>query len=76
MGSTFIPDPITVTAGTTVTWTNLESEDHTVTSNDGLFDTPLWFRDSFSFTFTEPGTYEYYCIPHEDDDMLGKVIVE
>ena len=32
--------------------------------------------DSFSFKFDEPGTYEYFCIPHEDQGMRGKIVVE
>jgi plastocyanin len=32
--------------------------------------------DEFSHTFEQPGTYEYFCIPHEDDGMTGTVVVE
>lgn len=32
--------------------------------------------DVFSFTFDEPGTYEYFCIPHEDQGMKGRIVVE
>lgn len=30
----------------------------------------------YSFTFTAAGTYEYTCIPHEDQGMKGKIVVE
>ena len=75
-GGAFIPDPITVTAGTTVTWTNQESEIHTVTSDDDLFDAELNFRDSFSYTFNEPGTFSYHCSYRYFDMFDYKVIVE
>ena len=79
LGRAFIPDTITVTAGTTVTWTNVDSEDHIVASNDGLFYVPLGPLsgppESFSYTFNEPGIFNYRCQYHED--MFGyKVIVE
>ena len=32
--------------------------------------------ESFEWTFAEPGTYRYYCIPHEADGMVGSVVVE
>lgn len=72
--SAYDPIEITVEAGTTVTWTNDDTMVHTVTSGssdgsigspDGLFDSGfLNPGDTFSFTFTTPGTYEYYCTPH------------
>ncbi len=78
LGRAMIPDPITVTAGTTVTWTNMDSEDHIVASDDGLFYVPLGPLgppESFSYTFNERGTFNYTCNYHED--MFGyKVIVE
>ncbi len=77
LGRALLPDPITVTAGTTVTWTNEDPTTYTVTSDDGLFNADLNFRDSFSYTFNEPGTFVYACIPNNADDMFdGKVIVE
>jgi nitrite reductase (NO-forming) len=70
----FDPIDLTVPVGTTVRWTNLDSVAHTVTSGtsdgstgtpDGIFDSPfLDLGDTFTFTFTEPGTYPYYCKPH------------
>jgi plastocyanin len=74
------PPQITVPAGTTVVWTNLDEVIHTVTSGtrenpDGLFDSgDIPAGGTFSYTFDEPGTYQYFCIPHPGMD--GTVIVE
>ena len=40
--------------------------------NPSLFG--IWTHDSFSFTFTEPGTYEYFCSLHPR--MTGTIVVE
>lgn len=71
---TFYPEDLTVAAGTTVTWRNDDAVVHTVTSGssngtigeaDGLFDSGLFAGgETFAYTFTEPGTYEYFCTPH------------
>jgi len=78
----FNPDTLTVSVGTTVTWVNQDGFIHTVTSGtspsetSGLFDSGnLNGGDTFSFTFDEPGTYDYFCIPHYSFGMIGKVIV-
>ena len=71
----FSPATITVKAGSTVTWTNLDEEPHTVFSDAGLFRSgALDTKDSFSFTFDKPGTYHYLCTIHPK--MLGTVVVE
>jgi plastocyanin len=71
----YSPAALTVAIGTTVTWTNKDSVGHTVTTRTPLFDSGLFGKDkSFSFTFNQKGTYEYYCIPHPY--MTGKVTVE
>ena len=58
---TFVPARLTVKAGTTVTWCNEDDIPHTVTSATRLFKSKaLDTDDRFSFTFTEPGTYEYF----------------
>ncbi len=76
-GRALLPDPITVTAGTTVTWTNEEFDVHTITSDDGLFNRDLALGDSFSYTFNEPGTFIYHAIPlNADEPFDGTVIVE
>jgi plastocyanin len=74
----FDPANITVEPGTTVTWVQSGSNPHTTTSYDGLWDSGMIGGGSggtFSFTFDEPGTYEYFCIPHEALGMVGSVTV-
>ena len=72
----FSPMSLTVKAGTTVTWKNLDGEPHTVTSADGLFRSgALDQNDTFKFTFAKPGTYKYVCKYHEAMGMVGTVIV-
>jgi plastocyanin len=69
---------ITVEPGTTVTWVQSGENPHTTTSYDGLWDSGMIEGGSdgtFSFTFEEPGTYDYYCIPHEEMGMVGTVTV-
>jgi plastocyanin len=75
-GRAYIPDPITVTIGTTVTWTNEDPEAHSVTSDDLLFDADLAPGESFSYTFNEPGTFSYRCAVHYYEPGGYKVIVE
>ena len=75
----FSPATITVAAGTTVTWTHLGEIRHTVTADDGSFDSPTMAGgDTFAFTFDTPGTYAYYCRFHGgagQSGMSGVVIV-
>jgi plastocyanin len=74
-GSKYNPATITVTAGTTVTWTNKDDVTHSVTSDTGLFESgDLSKGDSFKYTFSAQGTYDYHCRFH--GAMIGKVIVE
>jgi plastocyanin len=59
------PQTLTVKAGDQVTWTNTGSLAHTVTADDGSFDSGnLNPGDTWSFTFSKPGTYAYHCAPH------------
>ncbi len=60
----YMPRIITIHAGNTVTWTNKDYEVHTITSTDDLFNGFLAYGESFSYTFTERGTFTYYCGPH------------
>lgn len=70
----FGPQVITVKAGTTVHWTNHDTEAHTVTSDTGAFGSPvLQPGASYSFSFTKPGTYHYHCTIHPF--MTGMVMV-
>ncbi len=69
---------ITVEPGTTVTWVQNGNNPHTSTSYDGLWDSGLiqgGTEGSVSYTFEEPGTYSYFCGPHEDQGMVGTVTV-
>src|SRR5918993_6086940 len=74
----FAPANITVEPGTTVTWVQSGDNPHTTTSYDGLWDSGMIEGGSggtFSFTFEEPGRYDYFCIPHESLGMVGSVTV-
>jgi plastocyanin len=71
---TFSPQTITVKAGTTVTWTNEDDIPHTVVSPPNIRSKPLDTDDKFSFTFTTPGTYKYFCSLHPH--MTGTIVVQ
>ncbi len=59
------PVDLTVSAGTTVTWTNADKAPHTATAEDSSFDTgTLQKNDAGEVTLDEPGTYAYYCRFH------------
>ena len=45
-------------------------------ARDNLADALVGQEGSFSITLDEPGTYEYFCIPHEDQGMKGTIVVE
>ena len=71
----FSPMSLTVKAGTTVTWKNLDGEPHTVASIDGAFHSAaLDEGDSFTFKFEKPGTYKYVCSIHPK--MMAVIIVQ
>ena len=72
------PDNIKINKGSTVTWTNRDSAQHNVVSDSdspqgGINGQLLSKDESFSFTFTEVGTYNYHCQPHSF--MTGTVEV-
>jgi plastocyanin len=71
----FMPNSLTVKAGSTVTWANMDDEPHTVVSNTGLFRSgALDTNDSFSFKFDTPGTYHFTCSIHPR--MVGTIVVQ
>ena len=71
---TFGPQNLTVSAGTTVTWTNRDDIPHTVVSTDGIFKSKVRDTDEkFSYTFAQPGTYPYFCSIHPK--MTGTIVV-
>ena len=72
----FVPSEISVSSeGNIVSWTNDDSIEHTVTSDDGSFDSgPISPGDTFDNTFDSPGEFGYHCSIHPF--MTGVVIVE
>jgi plastocyanin len=62
----FSPKAVTVKVGTTVSWTNRDEEPHTVAAEDGSFKsaTLAGNTNTFSHTFTAPGTFTYHCTIH------------
>jgi plastocyanin len=74
-GFAFQPGNLTIQAGDTVTWTNADDSPHTVTAENGAFDSRnLDQGAAFSFTFAEPGTYTYRCEYHSE--MQATIVVE
>jgi len=73
---TFNPQSLTVKAGTTVTWTNKDDIPHGIAATNNAFkrSQALDTDDSYSFTFTTPGTYQYFCYVHPH--MTGTIVVE
>ncbi len=72
----FTPTTLTVPAGTEVTWVNHDDIPHTVVSEDKTTfkSRALDTDEKFSFTFSKPGTYAYFCSIHPK--MTAKVIVQ
>jgi plastocyanin len=64
----FGPDTITVKQGTLITWKNEDIARHTITADQPSDSAPssmlIGKGESYSFTFTKPGTYTYHCEPH------------
>jgi quinohemoprotein ethanol dehydrogenase len=70
----FAPANVVVPVGTTVTWTQTGVFLHSATANDGTFDSGIMQTgQQFSFTFTQPGTFPYFCVPHPF--MIGQIEV-
>lgn len=80
VGQSFDSTTLRVQVGAVVTWTNKSEMVHTVTSGtpgdaDGLFDSgDIAPGGTFTYTFNETGTFEYFCIPHQPS-MTGQIIV-
>lgn len=91
-GLRFQPETVTVEVGETVQWRNMSQRVHTVTGDPSLVNDPAHVElpegaepfDSgriepggmYEQTFDAPGRYRYFCMLHEDDGMLGELIVE
>jgi plastocyanin len=74
-GFAFAPASVTVSPGSTVTWTNRDEEPHTVVANDGSFHSPgMGTGATFSHTFPTAGTFDYVCSIHPM--MHGTVVVK
>lgn len=85
----FLPQVVTVAAGTTVHWEQIGGAPHSVTADDGTFDshptckqdpsTCMQDGDAFDHTFADAGEFAYYCVIHggpSGEGMAGTVIVE
>jgi plastocyanin len=71
----FSPATLTVPVGTTVRWTNADDIPHTIVSDDKMFKSKaLDTDDQFTYTFTKPGTYGYFCGLHPK--MTAKIVVQ
>jgi plastocyanin len=71
----FAPKETTVAAGTTITWINHDDIPHTVVSTEKVFKSKVLDTDEkFSYTFSKPGTYPYFCSVHPH--MTGTVVVK
>lgn len=74
VNTSYQPSEIEVEVGTTVTWTNEDSFDHTVTSQGAGFDSGnIGAGEEFSHTFNQTGTFDYTCTIHPS--MQGTVEV-
>lgn len=73
-GGGYMPDELTIKEGTTVIWTNVDTTFHTVSSaNLKSTSGTLQPGESWNYTFSTPGTLNYYCAIHFEK---GKIIVE
>lgn len=76
----FEPKRVTIEAGEAVAWSWEGSQPHSVTADDGSFDSDIQEKGStFEQTFDEPGKYEYYCKVHsspDGDTQNGVIVVE
>ena len=71
----FVPTSLTVKAGSTVTWANMDDEPHSVVSDTGLFRSgAMDTNESFSFKFEQPGTYHFTCSIYPR--MVGTIVVQ
>jgi plastocyanin len=68
-----VSQTLTIKAGTTVTWMNIDDTEHTTTSNSGVWGSSILAPGkSFSFTFSQPGTFPYHCEIHP---MTATIVV-
>ena len=73
-GNAFVPAALTIPAGTTLTWVNMDGEAHDVIAGDLSFESPLVNPgETWQFTFMAPGTFAYVCDLHAN--MEGVITV-
>ncbi|MGO9450150.1 MAG: plastocyanin/azurin family copper-binding protein [Candidatus Binataceae bacterium] len=88
----YMPDPIKIKVGDTVTWVNKGDTIHTATTDPSNAPDPSWVSvpkgaetwdsgymnsgDTWSYTFTVPGVYHYFCTTHVKEGMKGEIDVE
>lgn len=71
---TFSPNRVEIAAGNAITWTNNDQLVHTITADDGSWDSgPIEPGKTWSHTFAQPGEYSFHCTPHPF--MKGVVVV-
>ncbi|MFN0074083.1 MAG: cupredoxin family copper-binding protein [Chloroflexota bacterium] len=71
----YLPDPVRVPVGSSIQWVNLDFENHTVTAIDRSWTSAvLTLNGTFTRTFNQLGTFDYFCEPHPQ--MVGTIIVE
>ncbi|MHB8574795.1 MAG: cupredoxin domain-containing protein, partial [Dehalococcoidia bacterium] len=76
----YAPNTVTIAAGTTVVWSNDEDPNAAGNTHDVIEDSSSFYSDylnagdSYSYTFSTPGTYHYFCDLH--DNMDGYVVVQ
>lgn len=91
-GNLFSPDQITIAPGDTVTWVNQTDQVHTssadpeIATDESHVQLPegaeIWHSgniepgEEYSVTLDVPGTYTYFCYPHQDGGMIGTIVVE
>ncbi|MGH9124640.1 MAG: cupredoxin domain-containing protein [Acidimicrobiales bacterium] len=67
------PSPCQVKVGEKITVTNVDNTDHSLTANDGAFDTGVFSSGSKTITITKAGTYSIHCRIHSF--MQGTIVV-
>jgi plastocyanin len=81
LANAFVPANLEICAGDTVTWTNQDTKEHTVTSGtpevpDGRFDSgPFYFGRAWSWTFEDEGDWLYFCRTHKKKMRDARVVV-
>jgi plastocyanin len=76
-GMAFSPLTLTVSKGTTVTWSNHDPNAHTATSDNGTWNTGnIAGGNSATQLFSTAGTYHYHCTYHQSMGMVGTIIVQ